>query len=116
MRHSARAVRQANNKKMRDAMEAGAAAMGHFNPMDTPHGAPDDAMDERHAGDLGNITADGDGTATGGMSDEYLTFGGETSVLGHAMMIHGGRDDLTSQPSGAAGGRVGCGLIELAQM
>ena len=95
------------------AVEAGGAAMGHFNPMDSPHGAPDDDADERHAGDLGNITASAGGMAEGEMDDEVLSFDGSTSIVGHAMMIHGGRDDLTSQPSGDAGARIGCGLITL---
>ena len=30
-----------------------------------------------------------------------------------AMIVHADADDLTSQPSGAAGARVGCGVIEI---
>lgn len=93
--------------------EPGGAAGGHFNPENTPHGAPTDPRAQRHAGDLGNVMA-GDGrSAVGSMSDEVLSFDGVTGVVGHAMMIHGGRDDLESQPSGAAGARVACGVIEL---
>ena len=93
--------------------EAGGAAGGHFNPMDSPHGAPSAEPDARHAGDLGNITADSDGLAVGGREDGVLTFDGETGLIGHAMMVHGGADDLTSQPGGDAGARVGCGVIAL---
>ena len=93
--------------------EAGGAAGGHFDPLDSPHGAPSNDPDARHAGDLGNIAADADGLAVGGREDRVLTFDGATSLIGHTMMVHSGRDDLTSQPSGDAGSRVGCGVITL---
>ncbi|MBT8318967.1 MAG: superoxide dismutase family protein, partial [Gramella sp.] len=32
-------------------------------------------------------------------------------LLGKAVIVHDGVDDYTSQPSGAAGTRVGCGVI-----
>ncbi len=92
------------------AAEAAGAAGGHYNPMDSPHGAPSNEPDARHVGDLGNITADADGLAVGGREDAVLTFDGEMGVMGHAVMVHSGRDDLTSQPGGAAGSRVGCGV------
>ena len=94
------------------APEAGGAAGGHFNPMGSPHGAPSAEPDARHAGDLGNITADADGLAVGGREDRVLTFDGETGVVGRAVMVHAGADDLTSQPGGAAGSRVGCGVLQ----
>ena len=75
------------------APEAGGAAGGHFNPTGSPHGAPSDEPDARHAGDLGNIVADADGLAVGGREDHVLTFDGETSLVGRAMMVHGGADD-----------------------
>ncbi len=93
--------------------EAGGAAGGHFDPLGSPHGAPSAEPDARHAGDLGNITADADGLAVGGREDRVLTFDGATGLIGHTMMVHSGRDDLTSQPSGDAGSRVGCGVITL---
>lgn len=95
------------------AVEAGGGAMGHLNPGTHTHGSPGDDMDERHAGDLGNVTAGADGHADGDMEDDVLSFDGATSVVGKAMLVHAGRDDLESQPSGAAGGRVGCGVIRL---
>jgi hypothetical protein len=38
---------------------------------------------------------------------------GEMSALGKGVILHEGEDDLTSQPTGAAGGRLGCGVIAL---
>ena len=94
---------------MQDGTPAGAAG-GHYNPDDSPHGAPDDPADERHVGDFGNIRAGSDGVATFQFSydrDED-DFG---DLEERAIMIHQGRDDLRSQPSGDAGSRVGCGLL-----
>ena len=89
----------------------GGAAGGHLNPLLSPHGAPTAAPADRHAGDLGNITADAEGTAAGVVVDSVLTLSGPTSAIGHALVVHGGADDLESQPSGAAGARVACGVV-----
>lgn len=89
-----------------DASSAG----GHFNPTDSPHGAPTDA--ERHVGDLGNIEAGSDSTATYSRVDSVLTLSGPNSIVGKAVVVHAGEDDLTSQPSGDAGARLACGVIE----
>ena len=94
-------------------MTPGGAAGGHFNPMTTPHGARTAGESMRHVGDFGNLTADADRRAEGSFTDDIATLDGAHSVIGHAIIVHGGRDDLTSQPSGAAGPRVGCGVIEL---
>ena len=87
------------------------AAGGHFNPLSSEHGAPSAAPAQRHAGDLGNILAEATGQALGVRIDSVLSFEGPTAILGKAVLVHGGTDDLTSQPSGDAGPRVGCGVI-----
>lgn len=94
-------------------MTPGGAAGGHFDPLSAPHGARSNGRDARHVGDFGNVTADEHGRAEGSFADDVAALDGPTSVIGHAIVVHGGRDDLTSQPSGAAGARVGCGVIEL---
>ncbi len=91
-----------------DAKSAG----GHFNPEGVDHGGPDDAT--RHVGDLGNITADADGNAKLDVTDSLLSFTGSHSIIGRGMIVHGGEDDLKSQPSGNAGPRVACGVIGIA--
>lgn len=90
-----------------DATSAG----GHFNPQGHQHGAPGD--DEHHAGDLGNIEAAEDGTAHLELEIDYITLtSGETSVMGKAVIVHSDPDDFTTQPTGNAGSRLACGVIE----
>ncbi len=91
----------------------GTSAGGHYNPEGVAHGAPGD--DVRHVGDLGNITANASGHGMINFVDTRLTFDGPNSIIGRGVILHGGADDLTSQPTGAAGPRVACGVIGIAQ-
>lgn len=89
------------------------SAGGHFNPTDMPHGAPTDM--ERHAGDLGNVEVGEDGTAHVESTSSMITVAsGPNSVVGRGVILHEKADDLVSQPTGAAGGRIACGVVELA--
>lgn len=90
--------------------EDGTSAGGHFNPAKNDHGAPTNI--ERHMGDLGNIEADENESATITYVDETVTL---SQILGRGIIIHAGEDDLTSQPTGAAGSRIACGVIGIAQ-
>ena len=87
----------------------GKTAGGHFNPMKMYHGAPD--SDIRHVGDMGNIEADENGYAHHEYVDRHLSFKGKSSIIGRGVIVHAKVDDLTSQPTGAAGARVACGVI-----
>ncbi len=89
-----------------------ASAGGHFNPSHTPHGAPSATL--RHAGDLGNLVADQSGKAHYERVDTIISLTGADSVIGHAVIVHEKADDLKSQPTGNAGGRVACGVIGIA--
>ncbi|MDQ8186204.1 superoxide dismutase family protein [Pelagicoccus sp. SDUM812002] len=91
----------------------GTSAGGHFNPTNEPHAGP--MADKRHVGDLGNLDSTDTGDATLERVDEYLSFDGEKSIIGKAVIIHAGADDFESQPSGAAGPRIACGVIEWVQ-
>ena len=91
-----------------DASSAG----GHYNPAGTPHGAPDNAPDQRHVGDLGNLVADAQGVAAYDRIDTVIHLTGPSSILGKAVIVHADADDFVTQPSGAAGVRVACGVIE----
>jgi superoxide dismutase, Cu-Zn family len=88
-------------------------AGGHFDPTDAPHGGPEDA--KRHVGDLGNIEADDAGVGRYRRTDSKLTFTGENSIIGRAVVVHQEEDDLETQPTGDAGPRLGCGTIGMAE-
>ncbi len=91
--------------------EDGTSSGGHFNPGGTQHGSPHAA--EHHAGDLGNMWVGEDGTGHHAILMPELTVAaGDYSVVGRAIVVHAGADDLVSQPTGAAGGRIGCGVIQ----
>lgn len=112
-------------------------AQGHLSPEDNPHGYP--GQDKSHAGDLRNIEVRPDGTVEVFRTISGLTIGsrtalaedtseeadppaseekpqGETrdpySILGRTIILHAGADDYHSQPSGDAGERVACGVIQ----
>lgn len=88
----------------------GKSAGGHFNPEGMPHAGP--SAEKRHVGDLGNISANASGVAHAEFVDKHLTFEGVNSIIGKGVILHAGADDLTSQPTGAAGARLACGVIE----
>lgn len=81
----------------------------HFNPGGMQHGAPGDA--ERHAGDLGNIVADDKGNAAVHILDPVIKLEGPNAVIGRAAIVHKRADDFKSQPAGAAGERLACGVV-----
>jgi superoxide dismutase, Cu-Zn family len=88
------------------------SAGGHFDPRGHKHGAP--GAEEHHAGDFGNLLADDQGKATMKTTVDYINLTeGEAPVVGKAVIVHDKKDDLTTQPTGDAGGRVACGIIEL---
>lgn len=83
----------------------GSSAGGHFNPANSQHGGPSDAM--RHAGDLGNLKADAKGVA----NLEVKTSGKVSDFIGRAFIVHAKEDDFKTQPTGGAGDRVACGVV-----
>ena len=91
----------------------GTSAGGHWNPTDEDHGRW--GGDSFHLGDLGNIPVGMDGTGYIERTTDLwdLGTGSDLDVVGKAIIVHAGEDDFVSQPSGAAGGRIGCGVIEL---
>lgn len=88
-------------------------AGGHFNPGNKQHGK--DNPQGHHAGDLPNITVGADGTLNTTITAEGVTLDSSpTSVFhegGTSLMIHAKPDDYKTDPAGAAGARIACGVI-----
>jgi len=88
----------------------------HFNPEGKQHGAENPKG--FHAGDLGNIEVGSDGTVDVELTAPQLTLKATDHSLirpgGTAIIIHAGRDDQKSDPSGNSGNPIACGVIEKA--
>jgi Cu-Zn family superoxide dismutase len=94
-----------------DCGDNGNAAGGHFNPTAMAHGAPN--ADPHHAGDWGNVTADASGYVKAKFTTRSITVtAGPNCAVGHAIILHGNPDDLTTQPTGNAGPRIACGVVQ----
>lgn len=88
-----------------------ASAGGHFNPDSREHGYM--AANGPHAGDMPNQYVSADGTLRAEVFNPSVTLAeGETGIRGRALMVHAHADDYTSQPSGDAGDRLACAVIE----
>jgi Cu-Zn family superoxide dismutase len=92
----------------------GTSAGGHWNPTNVDHGKW--GVAPFHIGDIGNIEANSEGNGTISRETDLwcISCDDETkNIIGKAIIIHEGIDDFSSQPSGAAGDRIGCGEIIL---
>ncbi len=91
------------------------SAGGHFNPDDSDHGFLVEGGP--HAGDMPNIHVGDDGSV---MVEAFnprvsLAEGAVASLVdgyGTAILIHAEPDDYESQPSGDAGDRIACGVVQ----
>ncbi len=90
------------------------SAGGHYAPRGNLHGWK--VPGGPHAGDLPNVHVQDDEV----LAVEYFTplvtlvEGAEATLFdadGSSIVIHAGADDYESQPSGAAGPRIACGVI-----
>ena len=95
--------------------EDGKSSGGHWNPTFENHGAWG-SKDGYHKGDIGNFLADNNGNGGITFSTDQWCLGCDDdtkNLIGKAVIVHQGTDDLISQPSGAAGARISCvGIIE----
>lgn len=98
--------------EMGDCGDMGKMTGGHWNPTNQSHGKWGSAS--FHSGDIGNITLDETGKGSLELTSNLWSIGGDstTNILDRAIIVHGGVDDYTSQPSGNSGARIGCGIIK----
>ncbi|XP_046361339.2 superoxide dismutase [Cu-Zn]-like [Haliotis rufescens] len=91
------------------------SAGGHYSPFNVNHGAPEDGT--RHVGDFGNIDVPKDGQLVTSFTDPLASLDGNQSILGRAIVVHAGEDDLgrgnnsASLENGNAGARLACCVI-----
>lgn len=90
----------------------GTSAGGHFNPASSAHGRVGEG--EHHAGDSDNLSANDQGVAAVDnlLRGATLGDGAPTDIVGRAMIVHADPDDYATQPTGNAGARLACGVIE----
>lgn len=87
------------------------SAGGHFNVGQTEHGFM--SANGPHAGDMPNQYVAANGALKAEVFNHMVTLDeGEAGVVGRALMIHAGTDDYQSQPSGDAGDRLACAVID----
>jgi Cu-Zn family superoxide dismutase len=90
------------------------SAGGHFNPTGRQHGTENPMG--AHAGDLPNFEVDSSGGGHASVVASSVTLAeGENSLFhpgGTALMIHAMPDDNRTDPTGNAGARVACGIVQ----
>jgi Cu-Zn family superoxide dismutase len=91
------------------------SAGGHFNPGNKKHGMM--AADGHHAGDMPNLIVPASGELKLEVVNTAITLdkGKPNSVLkpdGTALVVHAAADDYKTDPTGDAGARIACGVIE----
>ena len=68
-----------------------------------------------HPGDLPNVHIQADGVIAVEYFTDRITVADLLDADGSAFVIHSDADDYASQPSGAAGDRLACAVIEAAE-
>jgi Cu-Zn family superoxide dismutase len=91
------------------------SAGGHFNPGDKLHGML--SMEGQHAGDMPNLHIPSTNNLIVEVLNAAITLekGRQNSVFdsdGSAIIIHARKDDYRTDPTGDAGARIACGVIQ----
>jgi len=87
------------------------SAGGHYNPGGAKHGLL--AEEGPHAGDMPNIHVPDSGMLEIEVLNTFLTLDEKLfDSDGAAIVIHEGPDDYKTDPAGAAGPRIACGVIQ----
>ena len=89
----------------------GMSTKGHYNPQKKPHGHF--GTSDRHAGDMPALKADAKGVAKIDTTLDIITVSpGPTSVVGKGLIVHAQPDDYKTQPTGNAGARLACAVVQ----
>lgn len=89
-----------------------ASAGGHLNPTGATHGELSEGG--KHLGDLPNVVIAEDGQLSARINIGIPNQGILEAINdsdGTAVMLHAGPDDYISDPAGAAGPRIACGVL-----
>lgn len=90
-----------------------ASAGGHFNPGGRQHGVNN--PEGPHAGDLPNLVVRPDSTGTLEHTTARISLHPDApnafDAARGAFVVHAGRDDQRTDPSGASGARIACALF-----
>ncbi len=91
------------------------SAGGHFNPGKKKHGLL--VAEGAHGGDMPNLHIPASGELAVEVHNPMITLEKDkpNSLLdadGSAVVIHAGKDDYKSDPTGEAGGRIACGVVQ----
>lgn len=90
------------------------SAGGHY-ALEHEHGSQSEGGP--HPGDFPNVHVGADGVLKVEFFNDRLTLGGDNPLLdtdGSAFVVHADPDDYQTQPSGNAGDRLACGVVEQA--
>ncbi len=85
------------------------SAGGHWNPTAAQHGL-DNPLGQ-HAGDMPNMTVAADGAGSLDYMLKDATVQGLLDADGSAFIVHASPDDQKTDPSGASGSRIACGVF-----
>lgn len=72
----------------------------HYNPEGCPHPG--------HSGDMPPLFSNNGSAFMAFMTDRFTV----EEIVGRTVIIHSNADDFTTQPSGNAGEKIGCGVIK----
>lgn len=89
----------------------GEDAGGHWNPTGEDHG--EWGAHAHHSGDIGNLTLDANGQVKKSITSDRWSIAdtAQGNIIGKSIIVHSGKDDYTTQPTGNSGPRAGCGII-----
>lgn len=93
-------IHEYGNCEVGDPQNPFTAAGGHWNPTNQPHG--------NHAGDFPVLFSNHGIARMRFFTDQFRV----ASVVGRSVIIHQNPDDYRSQPAGASGKRLACGVIK----